>query len=769
MMNDCQLRPMSLKTCVTMLFLAVAIALLAPSVTLASAGPTIQYFGGSDWEVFNGVDNTHDGGYVVVGHSSSNNGDMAGLNKRYSDAVIVKFSANAEVQWVKTFGGRSVDSFQSVKQTKDGGYIAVGSSSSTDMDMKNSRKKVREEGQDISNNDAIIVKFNSLGEVEWFRDFGGSLSDSFNGVVETPEGDFIIAGESESKDGDLSGLAQGNSDAIYARYQRDGKFMGAYSYGGSLSDGFNDLALLADGSAVAVGYSGSNDKDMKDTGPCLLKGIVVKIHKDMSISWATSVDLTDPSYQRLVHSAGNGLQDIKVTHDQGFIVVGKGIYLERKADGSSNMNEDGRIYKFDALGREEWHDTYTNQAYTRFFGVAQDQAGSYTVVGDSYMPGAKKIIALRYDSHGVRLWDKEDEGSRNRYLLSLVPKGDQFVAVGSKYIQGKSEEGLLYIGRFEEEGSKLVMAPNTGSHPAETTTQLEVGETERLAGNDRYETAIAISKKGWEKAEHLVLVNGNNFPDALVGSSFAYLQNAPILITPADRLDDRVSAEMQRLGAKTITILGNSASVSPTIENQLKERYKVTRISGAEVLDTAVKIGEEIRKVKPFDTVIIATQSNFPDALAIAPYSAKETIPILFTEKDRLRPDTKKALAGWEIKNAIIVGGTGVVSLDVDLELDALGLTITRLEGEDRYDTALEIAKHFGAGTPYSAIAVATGENYPDALTGAVLSAKNNTPLILVTEDRAKSTVLDYLNPLSLKKATIFGGTGVVADEIFKH
>ncbi|AFM00240.1 cell wall-binding protein [Desulfitobacterium dehalogenans ATCC 51507] len=767
-MNDFKLMSMSPKAYITMVFLALAIALLVPSTALALSSPTIQYFGGSNWEVFNGVDNTHDGGYVVVGHSSSNNGNLEGLNKKYADAVIVKFSADAEVQWVKTFGGSFIDSFQSVKQTKDGGYIAVGSSSSVDMDMNNSRKKAREAGQDSSNDDAIIVKFNSLGEVEWFKDFGGSQRDSFNGVVETPEGDFIAVGESESKDGDLSGLALGNCDAIYARYNHDGTFMGAHSYGGSLGDGFNDLVLLSDGSIVAVGYSSSNDKDMKGAGASMLKGIVVKINKDLSIPWATSVDLADPSYQRLVYSSGNGFQDVKVTDDQGFIVVGKGTYIDQKADGNSNMNEDGRIYKFNSLGQEEWHDTYINQAYTRFFGVAQDQSGSYMVVGDSYMPEAKKIIALRYDPHGVRLWDKEDEGSRSRYLLSLVAKGDHFVAVGSKYIQGKSEEGLLYIGRFEEANNKLIMAPNTGSHSADTTAQLKVSETERLSGNDRYETAIAISKKGWEKSENVILVNGNNFPDALVGSSFAYLKNAPILITASDKLDNRVSAEIQRLGAKTIAILGNSSSVSQPIENQLKERYQVTRIGGAEIYDTAVKLGEEIKKIKPFDTVIIATQSNFPDALAIAPYSAKETIPILFTEKDRLRPDTKKALAEWEIRNAIIIGGTGVVSLDVDLELDALGLTITRLGGEDRYDTALEIAKQFGTENPYSAIAVATGENYPDALTGAVLAAKHNAPLILVRKNKVKNTVTEYLNPLGLEKATIFGGTGVVLDEIFR-
>ena len=212
------------KIYIFLFLLAVSIALLTPSITLAASGPVVKYFGGSNWEVFNSLDHTQDGGYVVVGHSSSNDRDMKGLNKRFSDAVIVKFSAGGDIEWVKTFGGGSTDSFQDVKQTKDGGYIAVGSSSSIDMDMANSRKRIREGEQEVSNIDAIIVKFNSGGDIEWFQDFGGSQRDIFNAVVETREGDFIVVGESSSADGDLFGLAQGDDDAILARYSRAGTY-----------------------------------------------------------------------------------------------------------------------------------------------------------------------------------------------------------------------------------------------------------------------------------------------------------------------------------------------------------------------------------------------------------------------------------------------------------------------------------------------------------------------------------------------------------------
>jgi putative cell wall-binding protein len=295
---------------------------------------------------------------------------------------------------------------------------------------------------------------------------------------------------------------------------------------------------------------------------------------------------------------------------------------------------------------------------------------------------------------------------------------------------------------------------------------IKAGKKVRLSGNTRYQTAVDISKSGWSQSDNVILVNGTDFPDALVGSSFAYLKDAPILLTLPKLLDSSTKAEIERLGAKNIYILGSTASVSENVENELRQRYNVARIGGAAVLDTAVKIGEEIRKTRNFDTVAIATQENFPDALAIAPYSARNTMPILFTEKNILRAETKKALQDWGIKEVIISGGTGVVSTAVENELQSMGLTVTRLGGDDRYATALKIIRYFEDQNSYSDITVATGLNYPDALTGAVFAAKNNIPLVLVNKSGLTDTTAEYLNSKKLEKAYIFGGDGVVSDDI---
>ena len=314
----------------------------------------------------------------------------------------------------------------------------------------------------------------------------------------------------------------------------------------------------------------------------------------------------------------------------------------------------------------------------------------------------------------------------------------------------------------------IIRNPVGGTDPV-GSNQLKASTKSRLAGNDRYQTAVAISKSDWAKSDNVILANGTNFPDALVGSSFAYSIDAPILLTPSNTLDSSTKAEIERLGAKNIYILGNNESVSQTVQGSLSG-YNVVRIGGTDVLDTAVKVGEKLRETTKFDTVVISTEENFPDSLAIAPFSAKYAMPILFSEKDKLRDDTKKALQDWGIKKVIITGGTAVVSSAVESELNSMGITVTRLAGNDRYDTCLEIVKHFEAQSGgYSQISIATGNDYPDSLSGAVLAAKNNTPLILVNKDTVKSNVAQYINAKSISKAFIFGGTAVVSDNVVNN
>ncbi len=368
-----------------------------------------------------------------------------------------------------------------------------------------------------------------------------------------------------------------------------------------------------------------------------------------------------------------------------------------------------------------------------------------------------------------KYWSLKDFRMDTSKIYDTRPEGGCLFAPSTSEQINKPGRYLFVLhdsGSVSPSPLNIICVNVGGDSNTVTNNTIKANNVARLAGADRYKTAVAISQSGWTQSDNVILADGNNYPDALVGSSYAYLKNAPVLTTPSDKLNSDISAEIARLGAKTVYVLGNKTSISQGVEDELSQKCTVVRICGTDIFDTAVKVGEEIRKTKTFDTVAISSQDGFADALAIAPFSARNTMPILFSGKDSLRSDTLQALKDWNIKNVVVVGGTGVISSSVEDNLKSMGITVTRLAGQDRYATALEIIKHFAPSDGYKSISISSGENYPDALAGAVLAAKNNTPLVLVSQDSASDAMAQYVNKNTLDKSYIFGGTGAVSDNI---
>jgi len=215
-----------------------------------------------------------------------------------------------------------------------------------------------------------------------------------------------------------------------------------------------------------------------------------------------------------------------------------------------------------------------------------------------------------------------------------------------------------------------------------------------------------------------------------------------------------------------IYILGGNAAVSKAVEDELVSLgYSVERISGSDRFQTAVKTGEEIRKEKAFDTVILATAFNFPDALAIGPVAARGGMPILFTRPGTLHATTKEAIQRWGIKKVIIVGGNAAVSKDIEEELKGMGLSVERISGSDRYVTAIEIAKRFDVGES-SGVMMATGLNFADALTGSVLAAKKGMPIILSRQTVLVPSVQGYLSEAGYPRIVVLGGSAAISEEV---
>lgn len=276
-------------------------------------------------------------------------------------------------------------------------------------------------------------------------------------------------------------------------------------------------------------------------------------------------------------------------------------------------------------------------------------------------------------------------------------------------------------------------------------------QIERFYGSTRIETAIEISKAGWDKADTVILARSDDFPDAMAGSPLAFSKDAPILLTLPDRLPSEVLEEMSRLGAEDVIILGGTRAISSSIETDLKKMdINTERIGGANRFETAKLIAD---KLPHYDKAIITYGNNFPDALAIGPYAAQKGYPILLTETNSIPKDTAEALGS--VTSSIVVGGEFVISSQVKNNLPSP----VRIAGTDRYDTAVRIMDRLGFTADL--IYIATGTDFADALTGSVLAAKENAPMLMVRNDSIPSLVAGVITE-ETKKVVILGGKNAI-------
>ena len=284
-------------------------------------------------------------------------------------------------------------------------------------------------------------------------------------------------------------------------------------------------------------------------------------------------------------------------------------------------------------------------------------------------------------------------------------------------------------------------------------------EFNRLGGNDRYDTAVKISQAGWKQASNVVLATGENFPDALSAAPLARKYNAPILLTTPNGLPKQIESEFDRLDVRQVFIVGGYAVVSKAIEEKLQAQgIKTVRLAGFDCYATSVAIADYLG---PTSQIFVANGDSFPDALSIASYAAREQIPILLTTKDSLPTVVKDYLKHNRITKTYLVGGEAVVSLNVSSQFE----NAERIAGFDRYETNLAALERFGFD--FSETFLATGENFPDALTGSALAGVAGNPIILVSHNTSPD-VMDILraNQGIMKMKYILGGEVVVPSSL---
>lgn len=163
------------------------------------------------------------------------------------------------------------------------------------------------------------------------------------------------------------------------------------------------------------------------------------------------------------------------------------------------------------------------------------------------------------------------------------------------------------------------------------------------------------------------------------------------------------------------------------------------------------------------DNVVIASGENYPDALCAAPLAKAKSAPILLTEKKALSSSQLDQLSKLNVKNAFIIGGTGVITTNIEIQLKAHGINYIRLAGSNRYETSAKIAEQLTAD---NGVMVASGENFPDALSVAAIAATKGMPILLSSKDKLSNSIKDYLTKKDIPVSYIIGGPGAIGSNV---
>jgi len=249
-------------------------------VVKLNASGNIQWqktLGGSNYDIAYSIKSTSDGGYVVAGTSNSNDYQVSGNNGSI-DCWVVKLDANGTIQWQKSLGGSFDDFAYSFQTTPDGGYIVAGASNSNDIDVTGNHGGA----------DYWVVKLNSTGNIQWQKSLGGSNNDYAQSIQTVSDGGYVVAGYSRSIDGDVTGN-HGFYDYWVVKLDVNGNIQWQKSLGGSGFDRAWAIHSTSDGGYVVVGDSDSNNGDVTGNHGGYPDYWVIKLDVSGNIIWQKSL------------------------------------------------------------------------------------------------------------------------------------------------------------------------------------------------------------------------------------------------------------------------------------------------------------------------------------------------------------------------------------------------------------------------------------------------------------------------------------------------
>ena len=224
-----------------------------------------------------------------------------------------------------------------------------------------------------------------------------------------------------------------------------------------------------------------------------------------------------------------------------------------------------------------------------------------------------------------------------------------------------------------------------------------------------------------------------------------------------------------RLMVSAALLVGGLAAVPVLPAPPAGAAVTSTRLSGTNRFETAAAMAKA-KFPNGVASVVLASGFTFADALAGSYFAGAGTAAcpesgILLTTPDTLPPATQQALADLHVKTVTILGGTSAVSDNVAGQLQALGLTVKRIGGHNRFETMLDLDTACGAPTQKVAF-IASGLNFPDALSAAGASYGKHIPMILTRPDQLSAEARQALTTLGITQVLVMGGASAVSPAV---
>ena len=349
-----------------------------------------RIFGGSNIDEGQSIIHTSDGGFLIIGTSSSNDGDFSGLNLGNRDVFALKLNSSGNIQWLRNFGGSNSDWAQDVIEDSAGNFVITGYTRSNDGDFP---------GLNRGENDIFMVKIAPNGNMIWARTYGGSDEDYGYALTEGPNGGYIITGATRSTDLNFSNRSNTSKDVFLLFTDFNGQPAWIQTFGGTGNDEGLDVAIGQNNRIVVTGSFDSTNGSFSGAQPGGTSFFTIETQLNGNLIGITT-------YGGSGFDIGN---KIISTFDGGYAIAGRS---DSDSGHFTNLNRGGHdafIMKLDQSRNINWVNTFGGSGFDEAHSLIQTPGGDYLIAGET--------------SSNDQNLDDLNRGGLDAFMMRINPNG----------------------------------------------------------------------------------------------------------------------------------------------------------------------------------------------------------------------------------------------------------------------------------------------------------------------------------------------------------